>query len=169
MKTLTATYWPDVAVQSAIDRLHTHSISTLLGVLFYLVLISVCKLVSFLCRLAVVPLPRLCAGLFSFRSYGRYTLHNDLSPRVFRVKPPVYMALFDLPVILIDQALHQIKDQTLIQIRTAGSIIDPHNHPQIPSHQGYQRLALLFKHLTIVQGFLAFDQSRHVAKTHHFA
>ena len=32
MKALTTTGWPDVAVQSAVDRLHTHTISTLLDV-----------------------------------------------------------------------------------------------------------------------------------------
>jgi len=37
MKALTTIYWPDTAVQSALDRLHAHSAPTLLGVIFIVI------------------------------------------------------------------------------------------------------------------------------------
>ena len=38
-------------------------------------------------------------------------LHQYLCPWVLRIKTPVRMALFDLPVVLVDQPLHQVEDQ----------------------------------------------------------
>lgn len=51
------------------------------------------------------------------------TLDADVGSRGFRVPSPEDVLLFDLPVILVDAPLHGIKDDRLIQIRPATSII----------------------------------------------
>ena len=59
------------------------------------------------CPSLVAP-PR--AGLFFWRN-GWDAFNQYFCPWLVRVQPPENVLLFDLPVILIDQSLHQIEDQ----------------------------------------------------------
>lgn len=46
-------------------------------------------------------------------------LHNHLCPRTILVQSPVDVLLLDLPVIDIENPLHQVKNQALVQVGSA--------------------------------------------------
>ena len=77
------------------------------------------------------------------------------------------MALFDLSVVLINQPLHQIEDQGLVQVGSAACVVDVQRYPKVPRHELGQWPALLFKHIRVVQSFLGLDEPRHPAETYH--
>lgn len=92
------------------------------------------------------PLVQRCDGYFSA---GRLL-----------VQSPVGMALLHLPVIGVDQVLHQIKDQGFVQIGAAGSVVDGHDDGHVAVEHRIELRALLFKRLTVVPRLLRLDERR---------
>lgn len=85
-------------------------------------------------------------------------LHRDFRTGIVLIQAPEQVLLLHCAVILVDAVLHQIENQGSIQIWTPRSIPNPHGHADISVHQWIKHGTLLFKHLGVVQGFLAFDQ-----------
>lgn len=74
--------------------------------------------VYWLRRFSLLPALRRCLSLFAppsaglfFRSNGVYGFDQYFCSGSLRVQPPENMLFLDLPIILVDQSLHKIKDQ----------------------------------------------------------
>ena len=77
--------------------------------------------------------PAFALGLFYWGN-GLDLLHQYFCPWVLGVKPPVRMALLHLPVVLIDQPLHQVEDQRLVQVWPSAGVEDVQSNSQITRH-----------------------------------
>ena len=84
-------------------------------------------------QLSLSPLSPPHSGLL-FWGHGWDLLNNDLCPWLVRIQPPQDVLLLHLTVILIDQSLHQIQYEALVQVRAAAGVEDKHRHLQVAGH-----------------------------------
>jgi len=76
------------------------------------------------------------------------------------VQPPVGMSLLYLPIVRINEVLHQVEDQGFVQIGTAGGVVDGHDDGYIILEHRIELWALLFKRHTVVSCLLRLDECR---------
>ena len=85
-------------------------------------------------------------------------LDRDFGARIVFVEAPVEVLFLNGAVVLIDTILHQVKDQACVEVWPSAGVKYLHRDAEISFHQGIEYGALLFKHVGVVQGFLALDE-----------
>lgn len=82
---------------------------------------------------------------------------HDLRSRVLRIERPLDQFPLNLAIVLVDQLLHRIQDEALIQIGAPTGVVDAHDDLEIAGHQRRLARTLQLKRFNVVQRLLTLD------------